>query len=206
MRVILASGSPRRRELLKMIYDEFEVITSDVDESIDMTDPSEIVKSLSGRKAKAVYDGVMSTGGAQTTSESASGSRDDIIVIGADTIVFYDGEVLGKPADPEEAKAMISMLSDRTHQVYTGVTIYAVKSGKESVISFSDVTDVSFYYIDKYDIADYVNSGSPLDKAGAYGIQDDFAKHVKGINGDYNNVVGLPVAKLYQTLKDSRLL
>lgn len=206
MRVILASGSPRRRELLKMIYDEFEVITSDVDESIDMTDPSEIVKSLSGRKAKAVYDSVMSIGGAETTSESASGSRDDIIVIGADTIVFYDGEVLGKPADPEEAKAMISMLSDRTHQVYTGVSIYAVKNGKESVISFSDVTDVSFYYIDKYDIADYVNSGSPLDKAGAYGIQDDFAKHVKGINGDYNNVVGLPVAKLYQTLKDSRLL
>lgn len=206
MRVILASGSPRRRELLKMIYDEFEVITSDVDESIDMTDPSEIVESLSGRKAKAVYDGVMSTDSAKTTSESASGSRDDIIVIGADTIVFYDGEVLGKPADPEEAKAMISMLSDRTHQVYTGVSIYAVKNGKESVISFSDVTDVSFYYIDKYDIADYVNSGSPLDKAGAYGIQDDFAKHVKGINGDYNNVVGLPVAKLYQTLKDSRLL
>ena len=206
MHIILASGSPRRRELLKMIYNDYEVITSDVDENIEELAPDKIVETLSNRKAKAVYDKVMNEVMSTDKSGAAIPSEQDLLVIGADTIVYYDGEVLGKPEDEEEATSMISMLSDRTHQVYTGVTLYTYIKGKERVISFSDKTDVTFYYMDKFDIADYVKTGSPLDKAGAYGIQDSFAKHVKKIDGDYNNVVGLPVAKLYQVLKDEKLV
>lgn len=201
MRIILASGSPRRRELITKIYDKFEVITSDVDETIETENPEELVQQLSKRKAEAVYKKIT-----EENKDNAELSNQDFLVIGADTIVFYDGEVLGKPSDEEEATSMISMLSDRTHQVYTGVSVFAKKASKEILISFSEKTDVSFYNIDKFDIADYVKTGSPMDKAGAYGIQDDFAKHVKKIDGDYNNVVGLPVARLYQELKDARLV
>lgn len=201
MRIILASGSPRRRELITKIYDKFEVITSDVDETIETESPEELVQQLSKRKAEAVYKKIT-----EENKDNADPSNQDFLVIGADTIVFYDGEVLGKPSDEEEATSMISMLSDRTHQVYTGVSVFAKKASKEILISFAEKTDVSFYNIDKFDIADYVKTGSPMDKAGAYGIQDDFAKHVKKIDGDYNNVVGLPVARLYQELKNAKLV
>lgn len=198
MRIILASGSPRRKELLGKIYKEFEIITSDADENIECDNPGDMVEELAKRKAEAVFKKIE--------------TDEDIMVIGSDTIVYYDGEVLGKPCDESEAKSMLSMLSDRSHQVYTGVCLYLRTSDKnkpeektEKVITFNDVTSVEFNLIDRFDIAEYVATGSPLDKAGAYGIQDDFAKHVKGINGDYNNVMGLPVAKLYQTLKDNKL-
>ena len=194
MRVVLASGSPRRRELLGEIYKDFEVITSDVDETIQEENPGKIVEELASRKAKAVFDMI-------------AGENDDtLVVIGSDTIVFYDGEVLGKPADEDEAAAMISMLSERTHQVYTGVSVYIKGKNGDSNIVFHEKTDVTFYFVDKFDIADYIKSGSPMDKAGAYGIQDDFAKHVEKINGDYNTVVGLPVARLYQELKAAKLV
>ena len=201
MRIILASGSPRRRELITKIYDKFEVITSDVDETIETESPEELVQQLSKRKAEAVYKKIT-----EENKDNAELPNQDFLVIGADTIVFYDGEVLGKPSDEEEATSMISMLSDRTHQVYTGVSVFAKKASKEILISFAEKTDVSFYNIDKFDIADYVKTGSPMDKAGAYGIQDEFAKHVKKIDGDYNNVVGLPVARLYQELKNAKLV
>lgn len=185
-RIILASGSPRRRELLAKLNIDFEVITSDADEAIDSDNPETIVETLSERKARAVFDSI---------------PDDNILVIGADTIVYYDGEVLGKPEDEEDARGMLSMLSDRTHQVFTGVSIISRIKGEEKIKVFSDRTDVTFYEIDKFDLADYIKTGSPMDKAGAYGIQDDFAKHVKKIDGDYNNVVGLPLSKLYQELK-----
>ena len=185
-RIILASGSPRRRELLAKLNIDFEIITSDADETIDSDNPETIVETLSERKARAVFDTI---------------TDDNVLVIGADTIVYYDGEVLGKPEDEEDARGMLSMLSDRTHQVYTGVSILSRIKGEEKVKIFSDRTDVTFYEIDKFDLADYIKTGSPMDKAGAYGIQDDFAKHVKKIDGDYNNVVGLPLSKLYQELK-----
>jgi len=196
MRIILASGSPRRKELLKKIYKEFEVITSDADENISCDNPWEMVEELAARKAEAVYKEVKNVGKAL---------KDDVLVIGSDTIVYYDGEVLGKPADEDEAKSMIAMLSERTHQVYTGVCIITSIEGQESIIKLHDVTDVTFSSVDKFDIEEYVKGGSPMDKAGAYGIQDDFAKHVKKIEGDYNNVVGLPVAKIYDTLKENKL-
>ena len=185
-RIILASGSPRRRELLAKLNIDFEIITSDADETIDSDNPETIVETLSERKARAVFDTI---------------TDDNVLVIGADTIVYYDGEVLGKPEDEEDARGMLSMLSDRTHQVYTGVSIISRIKGEEKIKTFSDRTDVTFYEIDKFDLADYIKTGSPMDKAGAYGIQDDFAKHVKKIDGDYNNVVGLPLSKLYQELK-----
>lgn len=193
MRIILASGSPRRRELLTKIYKDFEVIVSDCDENITETDPEKIVEELSNRKAKAVYDEI-------------KGEDGDLLVIGADTIVYYDGEVLGKPEDEEDARAMLSMLSERTHQVYTGVALYIRKNKEEKSVILSDKTDVVFYNIDKYDINDYIKTGSPMDKAGGYGIQDDFAKHVKKIDGDYNNVVGLPVSKLFSELRNQKLV
>lgn len=191
MRIVLASGSPRRKELLHKIYNDFEIITSDTDENIECANPGSMVEELAKRKAMAVRDLIFKE--PQELNET--------IIIGADTIVYYDGEVLGKPEDESEAKSMISMLSDRTHQVYTGVCII----NGEKIITFNDVTNVTFSHIDRFDIDDYVRTGSPLDKAGAYGIQDDFAKHVKKIDGDYNNVVGLPVAKLYETLKNNKL-
>lgn len=187
IKYILASGSPRRKELLGKLNIDFEILVSDVDETVNDSNPETIVETLANRKAKAVFDLI---------------EEDNILVIGADTLVFYDGEPLGKPSDIQEATDMLSMLSGRTHQVLTGVSVIYRIAGKEETVTFHDTTDVTFYDIDRFDIAEYIKTGAPLDKAGAYGIQDDFAKHIKKINGDYNNVVGLPVSKLYQILKN----
>lgn len=119
------------------------------------------------------------------------------VVIGADTIVVYKDEILGKPADESEALDMLSMLADRTHQVYTGVSI--IKG--TAINTFYECTHVTFYPICREDLLQYTATGDPLDKAGAYGIQGDFSVHVKSIQGDYNNVVGLPIGRLYQELK-----
>lgn len=186
MKIILASGSPRRRELLQKLNIDYEIKVSEVDESEEGSNPSEIVENLAIKKAKAVLD---------------EDVTQDVLVIGADTLVFYENEVLGKPCDEDEARDMLSLLSNRTHQVYTGVALIRKVNGVETVSSFSEVTDVTFYEIDRFEIDEYIKTGSPLDKAGAYGIQDDFAKHIKKINGDYNNVVGLPVSRLYQEMK-----
>lgn len=189
MKYILASASPRRKELLKKTGISFEIIPSSVEERITKTIPSDIVMELAAQKARAVYSSV---------SSSETG---DITVIGADTIVVYQGEILGKPADKSEAYDMLSMLSDRTHQVYTGVSLIINRHEKVSVRAFYEKTDVTFYPVHKDDLHAYVESGDPLDKAGAYGIQGDFAIHIKEIKGDYSNVVGLPVGRLYQELQ-----
>ena len=189
-KIILASGSPRRKELLSKLNIDFEIIVTDTDETITETSPDRIVEDLALRKASAIFDTI---------------EEDDVMVIGADTIVYYDGDILGKPQNEAEAKDMISLLSDRTHQVFTGVAVCIKRKGEKSVISFSEKTEVTFYHIDKFDIDEYIKTGSPMDKAGAYGIQDDFAKHVKKIDGDYNNVVGLPLSRLYQEIKNGKL-
>lgn len=191
MKIILASGSPRRRELLQKLNIDYEIKVSEVDESEEGSNPSEIVENLAIKKAKAVLD---------------EDGTQDVLVIGADTLVFYENEVLGKPCDEDEARDMLSLLSNRTHQVYTGVALIRKVNGVETVSSFSEVTDVTFYEIDRFEIDEYIKTGSPLDKAGAYGIQDDFAKHIKKINGDYNNVVGLPVSRLYQEMKAKKYI
>ena len=125
----------------------------------------------------------------------------DYTVIGSDTIVVYRDEILGKPVDKQEAYDMLSMLADRTHQVYTGVSLIQKKNGEKKTKTFFVQTDVTLYPIDKEDLHRYVESKDPMDKAGAYGIQGNFAIHVKEIKGDYNNVVGLPIGRVYQELK-----
>ena len=187
MRYILASKSPRRQELLKRTGIEFEVIPSDMEELITKDVPSDIVMELAEQKARHVY-------------ESLS-DKSDVTVIGSDTIVVYRDEILGKPADKQEAYDMLSMLADRTHQVYTGVSLIVAKNGIANIKTFFEKTDVTFYPIHKEDLKRYVESGDPLDKAGAYGIQGNFSIHLKEIHGDYNNVVGLPIGRLYQELK-----
>lgn len=187
MRYILASKSPRRQELLARTGLSFEVIPSDMEEIITKEIPSDVVMELAEQKAKHVYD---------TLSD-----KENVTVIGSDTIVVYRDEILGKPADKQEAYDMLSMLADRTHQVYTGVSLVVNKDGKMTVNTFFEKTDVTFYPVYKEDLRRYVESGDPLDKAGAYGIQGDFSIHIKEIHGDYNNVVGLPIGRLYQELK-----
>ena len=187
MRYILASQSPRRRELLARTGLEFDVIPSDVNEKITKEVPSDVVMELAHQKAENVY--------AKITDP------DDYTVIGSDTIVVYRDEILGKPADKQEAYDMLSMLADRTHQVYTGVSLLIWKNGRKIIRTFYEKTEVTFYPIMREDLLSYIATGDPMDKAGAYGIQGDFAIHVKSINGDYNNVVGLPIGHLYQELK-----
>ena len=193
MKYVLASASPRRQELLTQAGFSFDVIPSAVDEKITKDIPSDVVMELAHQKALDVYESQIKDNPAYQT--------EDCIVIGADTIVSYRGEILGKPADNEEAFDMLSMLADRTHQVYTGVSLIQDKQGKKTIKTFYCQTDVTLYPIDKEDLHRYVESGDPLDKAGAYGIQGDFSIHVKEIKGDYNNVVGLPIGRVYQELK-----
>ena len=187
MRYILASQSPRRRELLARTGLEFDVIPSDVNEKITKEVPSDVVMELAHQKAENVY--------AKITDP------DDYTVIGSDTIVVYRDEILGKPADEAEAFDMLSMLADRTHQVYTGVSIITNENGRCQTNTFFEKTDVTFYPIFREDLLRYIASGDCLDKAGAYGIQGDFAIHIKEIQGDYNNVVGLPIGRVYRELK-----
>lgn len=188
--IILASASPRRAELLRQAGYTFKVIPSKTEEAIMDTSPSNLVESLAFQKANDVYQ-----------SCKNDYKDKDFMVIGADTIVYYDGEALGKPANEQEAFDMLKMLSDRTHQVYTGLSIILRTNGEKRSYLLNECTDVTFYPISDYEIKEYIATKDPLDKAGAYGIQGPFAVHIKEIRGDYNNVVGLPIARLYQVLK-----
>lgn len=183
--IILASGSPRRKELLSQIGLEFKVITSNVSENTSLTSPEDMVKDLAYNKGMAVY---------QTLSDE---ERQDSIVISADTIVYHNGKVLLKPVDKRDAFNILKSLSGEKHDVFTGVFI---KSDDFSS-SFCEKTSVELFNISDEEIKYYIASGEPFDKAGAYGIQGLFARYIKGIEGDYNNVVGLPVGRLYQELK-----
>ena len=187
MRYILASKSPRRQELLARTGLSFEVIPSDLDEKITKEVPCDVVMELAEQKAMSVYHSLS--------------VKENVTVIGSDTIVVYKDEILGKPVDKQDAYDMLSMLADRTHQVYTGVSLIINNNGKVKTKTFYEKTDVTFYPIYKEDLRRYVESGDPLDKAGSYGIQGDFSIHIKEIHGDYNNVVGLPIGRLYQELK-----
>ncbi len=179
--MILASQSPRRRELLSLITRDFRIIPAKGEERLpDNITPKEAVLLLSRQKATEIYS-----------------EYKNEIIIAADTVVAIDGKILGKPADAEEAAAMLHLLSGRTHSVFTGVCIiYA--DGVEK--SFAEETTVEFWQLSEQMIADYVKSGEPMDKAGAYGIQDAGALLVKRINGDYYNVMGLPVGRLLREI------
>ncbi|SDB21741.1 Maf family protein [Eubacterium oxidoreducens] len=183
MRIILASGSPRRRELLGEIGVEFEVRKAVGEEKTSATSPKEMVKELAEQKAQEVRRTIQD---------------EDALIIAADTVVAMDHQVLGKPKDEMQARKMMEMLSGRTHQVYTGVVCLY----QEQRVCFAEKTEVSLYKMTKDEIEEYIKTSSPYDKAGGYGIQESFGmKYICGIQGDYYNVVGLPVARLYQELK-----
>lgn len=190
-KIILASASPRRRELLEQLGVEFEIIPSQVEEKMKSMEPSRMVMELSEIKAEDIYNRL-----SQEEKELST-------VIGADTVVALEDQVMGKPQSSSEAIEMLSRLQNNTHQVYTGVTLIFRKGpGKvPSKISFFEKTDVTMYPISSDEIAAYVNTGEPMDKAGAYGIQGRGAAFIKEIHGDYNNVVGLPIGRLYQEMK-----
>ena len=186
MAIILASASPRRRELLKFITEDFTVRVSDAQEVTDPALPAEeTVKSLAVIKGEAVAEGFPAD-----------------TVISADTIVVLDGKILGKPKNEEAAFRMLSSLSGRTHEVFTGVCV--LHSGRRLV--FAERTEVSFFPLSEDEIREYIATGEPADKAGAYGIQGKGCTLVKAISGDYNNVVGLPVAGLNRLLKENSLI
>lgn len=191
--IILASGSPRRRELLSLIETDFEVITSDTDETPLETSPDKIVEELSLRKAKDVFDKI-------NGRNILKGDR--LLIIAADTLVFLDDVRMGKPTSHEDAVKMLECLSGNVHEVYTGVTLILWKAGETVIRSFSEKTSVEFDKLTRQEIEDYVSTGEPMDKAGAYAIQGKSAKFVKSITGDYHNVVGLPVARLYKEMKN----
>ena len=180
--IILASASPRRSELMTLAGFRFDVICADIDEIVpEKALPQEVVMSLALQKAQAV---------AKDHRKSA--------VVGSDTVVALDGKILGKPRSEKEAAEMLRSLSGRIHKVFTGVAIVCC----EKVTSFFEETEVEFYPLTDQEILDYVATGEPMDKAGAYGIQGRGAVLVKRINGDYFNVMGLPISKVYRELKD----
>ncbi len=196
MNIILASASPRRKELLEQIGLNFEVLPAKGEERITKTVPSEIVCELSRQKAEETA--------AAVEKRNRGNADDDVqIIIGADTIVCLDGRVMGKPAGREDAVSMLEHLQGKKHSVYTGVTVLIKKPDQEMIRrTFSCETKVEIYPMERRDIEAYVDTGEPMDKAGAYGIQGRFAAWVKSIEGDYSNVVGLPVSALWQVLKD----
>ena len=186
-KIILASQSPRRRELMEMLGLPFEVMVSEAEEKITGTDPAAVTEELSARKAAAV------------AAEIREG-----IVIGADTVVALQGRILGKPADRAGAEAMIRSLQGQSHMVYTGVTLIRKRDGHTEARTFSEGTRVRVAAMSDSEIQAYLDTDEPYDKAGAYGIQGIFGKHIAGIEGDFYNVVGLPVHRLYQELKKLR--
>lgn len=207
--LILASGSPRRKEILERQGLDFEVVKSTCEEKTDETEPAEVVKQLSKDKALDVKEKLKGWNEKmmKELSEQYGGILDanDVapdhktLVLAADTVVSIDGEILGKPGSEEEAMEMLRMLQGKVHQVYTGVTVIDLEN--EVDLSFSECTKVELYPMDTSEIIRYIGTGEPMDKAGSYGIQGCFAVHVKGIEGDYDNVVGLPIARLYQELR-----
>lgn len=192
---ILASGSPRRKELLGSLGIDFEIIPATGEEILTSSVPSEVVESLSEQKAKEIFHKVLRD------------NKGAIVVIGADTVVSYREKILGKPKDRADARKMIRMLQGGSHKVYTGVTI-CVKTplGAEKTITFHECTSVKCFEMSEEEIEKYLDTDEPYDKAGAYGIQGIFGRFIEGIRGDYNNVVGLPVARLYQELKKEKLV
>ena len=223
MKLVLASGSQRRRELLTMCGYDYEIIVSNADETIDESDPESFVRALSFRKAKEVFDRLFAAG------------RRDFAVIGSDTVVAFqkDGEakpvIIGKPKDAKDAVRILSMLSGKTHRVFTGVSVIADIPDENAAAQCSirkkaeiqtecsiqekaeiqtecSITEVTFETLSPDEIADYVNSGDPLDKAGSYGIQGPFGMFVREIRGNYFTVIGMPIPVLYKMLKKIGIL
>jgi septum formation protein len=184
-RLVLASASPRRKTLLSLLGIPFEVDPAQGEEISKETRPAEKVLELSSHKAVEVL-------------QRQAGN---VVVLGADTVVACDGRIFGKPKDEENAKRMLRTLQGRTHQVYTGVSLLWRKDGEILEKHFYEETAVEFFPMTEDEIEGYVRTGEPMDKAGAYGIQGQGGLFVRGITGDYSNVVGLPVARTFHELE-----
>ena len=207
IRIILASKSPRRKELIEGVGFKTLIIPSEAEENIEEKDPAELVKKLSEIKAMSVYDYIKDKGG-KNREDFAGNSNDagntDInisendVVLGADTVVYAGGRILGKPADKDEAREMIRLLAGNVHSVFTGFTL--VFDNGKTITDYAE-TKVYVYPMNDEEIEDYISTNEPYDKAGAYGIQGIFGRYVEKIDGDYNNVVGLPVSKILYILK-----
>ena len=196
--IILASASPRRKALLEQIGMEFEICPAKGEEVITESRPDAVVSELSRQKAEEVAAGVLT----YNEQHPDLATPQDMLVIGAATVVAYGDEILGKPKDEEDAGRMLTLLQGNTHSVYTGITLVFIdKSGRTGEYCFFEKTDVTMYPMDEDEINRYIATGEPMDKAGSYGIQGRCAIYIKQIEGDYNNVVGLPVARLYQELR-----
>lgn len=186
MKIVLASASPRRKELMKKVGLKFETMVADVDETVpEGVSPIDSAMLIAQKKALKV-----------------SALRPDDAVVGADTIVVIDGDILGKPGTEDDAIAMLTRLSGKEHTVITGVCI---ARGNEK-ITFAETTRVKFYALTKAEIEDYVKTGEPMDKAGAYGVQGLGCVLVERIDGDYFNVMGLPIASVVRAMKSSGLI
>jgi septum formation protein len=194
VRYVLASGSPRRKELLAKVVPEYEVIPAVGEEETSEVLPERIVEQLSYQKASEIFHKILTN------------STETPVVIGADTVVSYKRGVLGKPADRTEAANMIRGFQGDSHAVYTGVTVFTLKDGKPFSFTFHEETIVDVAPMTEEEILSYVSTGEADDKAGAYGVQGLFGIFITGIKGDYYNVVGLPIARLYHELKNNGLL
>lgn len=182
-KLILASASPRRKEILEQMGLSFEIVPAVGEEKISSTDPAEVVKELSLQKA----------------AEVAAKAAEPALVIGSDTVVACRGQILGKPVDGEDAFRMLKSLQNSTHMVYTGVTVIRSEDGKV-LLNLAEGTEVSMYPMTDAWIQNYIRSGEPMDKAGAYAIQGGCAPYIRGIRGEYSTVVGFPAARFYQEL------
>ena len=194
-KLILASKSPRRREILENLGVAFEIVTADTDETSEERDPCRLVEILSRRKGEAVWDHLVAQGT----------DLRDAVVIASDTVVAVDGEILGKPRDAADARAMLQKLSGRRHEVVSGVCL--IGAGKIGVAH--EVTEVEFDVLDEETVDRYVREQKPYDKAGAYAIQGVASAYIRGIRGCYFNVVGLPVHRLnrlYEELFEEKFL
>ena len=218
IRLILASQSPRRLEILRQIGFQPEVIVSGIEEHTEETIPERVVMDLSRQKAENVAarlaaarmpmknladrkSHTKAVSGRETSGQESADSRREpaVVVLGADTVVCIDGRILGKPHSHEEAEEMIRLLQGRTHQVCSGVTLIGLRSGRS--LTFAEKTEVEVAPMTNEEIHDYAYSAEPMDKAGGYGIQGFFGRYIAGIRGDYTNVVGLPAGAVYQSLK-----
>ena len=189
MKYILASASPRRREILSNLGLEFTVLVADADETCDITDPGERVEFISLKKCLAARDRLIAEGMDPADTET--------VIIASDTLVTLDGEFLGKPRDEDDAVRMIDMLEGRTHTVASGIAVWH----KGRTVTAHELTGVTFAPMNPAEVQAYVATGESFGKAGGYAIQGHAARYVTGIHGDYFNVVGLPVRRLYETLR-----
>lgn len=183
--IILASGSPRRREILEQVGVTFTIKVSDKEEIMNSNDPESLVKELSAMKARDVAERVSSPA----------------IIIGADTVVAQNNIIFGKPRDKKHAKEMLSIMQNNSHKVYTGVCIIIIEEDKTiRELSFAVASSVKVASMNESQIEAYIETNEPMDKAGAYAIQGKFAPYILGIEGDYYNIVGLPISSIYAQL------